>query len=101
MNSPHPPKPTLAHAVQLVGMRPLAKACGVTIQSIQKWLASGYLPRTDYTGETDYASVIAREVEAKAGTPIVTADDLRPRRPPMGERSPRPGRPKRAPVTSG
>lgn len=36
-----------------------AKACGVRRQAVDKWLAKGSLPRTDYTGETDYAQLLA------------------------------------------
>ncbi|MCY1503021.1 hypothetical protein D9M68_371340 [compost metagenome] len=41
-----------------------AKACGVSRQAIDKWLAKGSLPRTDYTGETDHAKSLA---EASGG----------------------------------
>lgn len=36
-----------------------AMACGISRQSIDKWLAKGSLPRTEYTGETGYAESIA------------------------------------------
>lgn len=41
-----------------------AKACGIRRQAVDKWLAKGALPRTDYTGETDYARRLA---DASAG----------------------------------
>ncbi|MBX9753762.1 MAG: helix-turn-helix domain-containing protein [Pseudomonadaceae bacterium] len=36
-----------------------AKACGIRRQAIDKWLIKGVLPRTDYTGETNYAERLA------------------------------------------
>lgn len=37
-----------------------AKVCGVTRQAVDKWIHSGRLPRTDYTGETNYAELLAK-----------------------------------------
>ncbi|SEH87217.1 hypothetical protein [Stutzerimonas xanthomarina] len=36
-----------------------AEICGIRRQAIDKWLARGSLPRTEYTGETNYASRLA------------------------------------------
>ena len=36
-----------------------AKVCGLSRQSIDKWIARGQLPRTEYTGETSYAASLA------------------------------------------
>ena len=36
-----------------------ALACSVSRQSVDKWVAKGSLPRTEYTGETRYAERIA------------------------------------------
>ena len=50
----------LAEAVALAGGPiPAAKACGVSRQAVDKWLARGQLPRTDYTGESAHAKAIA------------------------------------------
>lgn len=48
----------ISKAIEIVGICKLAKACGVRYQSIYKWQARGRLPRSDWTGETDYASRI-------------------------------------------
>lgn len=50
----------LKKAVQKVGgVSVAAKVCGVSPRAIYKLLAKGSLPRTDYTGETDYAVRLA------------------------------------------
>jgi hypothetical protein len=36
-----------------------ATACGVSPRAVHKWLSSGRLPRTEYTGETRYAETLA------------------------------------------
>lgn len=36
-----------------------AKVCGLSRQSVDKWVARGQLPRTEYTGETTYAARLA------------------------------------------
>lgn len=43
----------------------VAQVCGVTVRAVYKWLKLGRLPRTDYTGETDYANRIANETGGK------------------------------------
>ncbi|UQY33570.1 helix-turn-helix domain-containing protein [Pseudomonas fulva] len=42
-----------------------AKACGISRQAVDKWLANECLPRTDYTGETNYAQVLAHAAEQR------------------------------------
>lgn len=48
----------ISKAIDLVGLCKLAKACGVKHQSVYRWLKKGSLPRTDWTGETNYAARI-------------------------------------------
>lgn len=48
----------ITKAIDIVGLCKLAKACGVRYQSIYKWEAKGRLPRSEWTGETDYATQI-------------------------------------------
>jgi hypothetical protein len=40
------------------GVARCAKACGVTPEAVKRWLKKG-LPRTETTGETNYAEIIA------------------------------------------
>jgi hypothetical protein len=55
----------LTQAIALAGLGRLAKELGVSYQAIRKWEKAGRLPRTEWTGETDYASVIERLTEGK------------------------------------
>lgn len=41
------------------GPRIVASECGRSVQAVLKWMEKG-LPRTEWTGETDYCSVIER-----------------------------------------
>lgn len=59
----------ISEAIEIVGLQPLAKACGRSYQALRKWERKGRLPRTEWTGETNYAEVIERETSAK-GRPI-------------------------------
>lgn len=54
----------------------LGRVCGVSGKAVMKWVGSGRLPRTEYTGETTYAQAIEL---ATNGT--VTIEDLRPEPP--------------------
>lgn len=63
----------LSKAVESVGGPILAaKACGISRQAIDRWLTRGSLPRTEYTGETDYAARMAKAA-AERGAPFDAA----------------------------
>jgi hypothetical protein len=47
------------------GVYAVSTVCGKTPRAVYKWLASGCLPRTEYTGETCYAEKIAELAKAK------------------------------------
>ncbi|MCU9528769.1 helix-turn-helix domain-containing protein [Pseudomonas mosselii] len=52
-------------AVELAGGPiAVAGACMISRQSVDKWIAKGSLPRTEYTGETNYAERISALAEA-------------------------------------
>lgn len=61
----------ISKAIEIVGICKLANACGVRYQSIYKWEAKGRVPRTDWTGETDYASRIEKATNGQ-----ITRDQL-------------------------
>lgn len=63
---------SLSDAVALVGgPSSAAEACGRSTRAIYKWLSKGALPRTEYSGETNYAKCLADRAEGK-----FTADRL-------------------------
>ncbi|WAG76998.1 hypothetical protein LMK08_16615 [Metapseudomonas furukawaii] len=55
------------------GVAAVAAACGLSQRAIYKWLTAEALPRTEFTGETDYASRIA-SLAAARGCVIDPAD---------------------------
>lgn len=50
----------VTQAINMLGLAALSRAVGITHQNVRKWERIG-MPRTEWTGETDYASVIERE----------------------------------------
>lgn len=58
-------KPAIQEAADFLGAYRIAKVCGVKGPSVYKWLANGCLPRTEWTGETNYAALISAECEGK------------------------------------
>ncbi|HCK1944115.1 TPA: DNA-binding protein [Escherichia coli] len=50
---------TLEDVIKTVRVSVLADVCGVSQRAIYKWMDNGKLPRTEYTGETNYAEKIA------------------------------------------
>ena len=59
--------------VRIVGRNVLAKACGKSPQAIRKWEAAGRLPRTEWTGETQYAEIFENITNG-----VVTQQELVP-----------------------
>ncbi|OPG69107.1 hypothetical protein B1219_27880 [Pseudomonas ogarae] len=50
----------IAYSFEAVGgIGAAAKVCDRSCQALNKWRQSGCLPRTDYTGETKYAELLA------------------------------------------
>lgn len=55
----------ISSAIQIVGLVNLANKLSVSYQAIRKWEVAGRLPRTEWTGETDYASKIEIACDGK------------------------------------
>jgi hypothetical protein len=70
----------LESARQIIGSyASLGQVCGgISGQAVRKWSLLGYPPRTEYTGETTYASAIARATGGR-----VTEAQLKPRLKPV------------------
>jgi len=65
---------TLRKAIECVGGAPkAAKVCGVSVRAVYKWLSADSLPRTEYTGETDYVERLAAAAAAN-GCPFDAAE---------------------------
>lgn len=67
----------VAYAFDAVGgLCAAAKVCGRSYQALNKWRQAESLPRTDYTGETCYAALLANAA-AQKGNPFDPAWLLR------------------------
>lgn len=64
-------------AIDALGPYKIAKLVGLRGPSIYKWRESGRLPRTEWTGETNYAEIIARACAEHADiNPPITREQL-------------------------
>ncbi|WP_367154675.1 hypothetical protein [Methylomonas sp. HYX-M1] len=55
------------------GFEKLGRVCGLTGKAVKKWAIAGRPPRTEYTGETQYAELISKAVDGE-----ISVDQLRP-----------------------
>lgn len=55
----------LKEAIKSIGAQKVSDKCQVSVRAVYKWSERGVLPRTDYTGETNYAEIIANLSEGK------------------------------------
>ncbi|WP_124313064.1 hypothetical protein [Pseudomonas chlororaphis] len=63
----------IAFAFEAVGgIGAAARVCGRSYQALNKWRLAASLPRTDYTGETEYAKLLAAAAQ-KQGNPFDAA----------------------------
>lgn len=53
----------ISKAIEVAGLSVVAKACGVSYQAVRKWEGRWCLPRTEWTGETNYATAIERATD--------------------------------------
>ena len=61
----------LSEAIELVGLTKLASGLSVSHQAVRKWQRAGRMPRTEWTGETQYG----QRIEELTGN-AVTRDRL-------------------------
>jgi len=65
----------LLEAKRLLGSyKKLGLVCGVSGNAVMKWCDNNQPPRTEYTGETNYAELISKAVNGR-----VSKDDLIPK----------------------
>jgi hypothetical protein len=50
----------ITKAIEIAGVMNIARVCGVRYQSVLDWEKRGRLPRTEWTGETNYSSEIEK-----------------------------------------
>lgn len=62
----------ITSAINIIGLGVMASSLGVSYQAIRKWEVAGRLPRTEWTGETNYAE----KIEIAASGKIKKADLL-------------------------
>lgn len=62
---------TLRDLLTTVGVSNTARISGISVRAIYKWIERGRLPRTEYTGETNYAERIETATNG-----LVTANEL-------------------------
>lgn len=55
----------LSEAIEIVGLQPLAQGLNVSYQAVRKWEAAFRLPRTEWTGETNYSTTIEHLTNGK------------------------------------
>jgi hypothetical protein len=59
----------IAYAFEAVGgLGAASKACQRSNQALNKWRKAACLPRTDYTGETEYARLLAEAAKLKGNS---------------------------------
>lgn len=61
----------LRKAIDLIGWQPLAASLGVSRPAIHKWDSANRLPRTEFSGETNWAEKIEAATDGQ-----VAASDL-------------------------
>jgi len=75
----------LKEAISAVGgVGRAASICGVSPRAVYKWVAAGGLPRTDFTGETNYAERLSTATN-RAFEPEWLLEKTAPRRLPSTE----------------
>lgn len=66
----------ITEAIALLGLKTVADLCSISYQAVRKWERKGSLPRTEYTGETNYAELIATACRNKDPASEITREAL-------------------------
>ena len=51
---------TVKSVIKELGVQNVSAITHVSVRAVYKWMARDALPRTDYTGETDYAGAMSQ-----------------------------------------
>ncbi|WP_249961116.1 hypothetical protein [Histophilus somni] len=62
---------SLVHILDLAGMPKVAEYCGVSLRAAYKWRKANTLPRTEYTGETNYANAISEAINGQFSSDFI------------------------------
>ena len=55
----------LREAITSIGAQKISEKCNVSVRAVYKWCEKGVLPRTEFTGETNYAEQIEKLSEGQ------------------------------------
>jgi len=55
----------ITESIKVIGLTKLAKACDISLAAILGWEKRGHLPRTDWTGETNFSFTIENLSDGK------------------------------------
>lgn len=53
----------ITEAISKAGLQGVSDAVGKSYQAVRKWEKQGHLPRTEWTGETNYAELISEATD--------------------------------------
>lgn len=70
----------LIRAKKIIGSyQKMAAVCGITPKAVNKWYFAGRPPRTEYTGETEYAVLLSKATNGEVSPldlkPMVSTND--------------------------
>lgn len=54
---------TFISIIDDLGVRKVAEVCGISVRAVYKWRKANALPRTEFTGETSYASRLSEALD--------------------------------------
>jgi predicted DNA-binding transcriptional regulator AlpA len=63
----------LEQAIMSLGIKKIAEVCCVKVPAVYRWYRRGRLPRTELTGETNYAQLLALETSDISANALLEA----------------------------